>query len=64
MDPKRWFRLRRMGRQILWTVAAFVPVAAVVFVINGFFVHRPLWDWLELLIVPVVLAGGGLWFNT
>jgi uncharacterized protein YjbI with pentapeptide repeats len=24
---------------------------------------RTLWDWLQLLIIPVVLAGGGLWFN-
>jgi hypothetical protein len=40
-----------------------VAVTAAVFVINRFFVHRELWDWLELLIVPAVLAGGGLWFN-
>jgi uncharacterized protein YjbI with pentapeptide repeats len=24
---------------------------------------KTLWDWLELLIIPIVLAGGGLWFN-
>jgi hypothetical protein len=24
---------------------------------------RTLWDWLQLLIIPGVLAGGGLWFN-
>jgi len=40
-----------------------VAVSTVVFVINRFFVHHPLWDWLKLLIVPAVLAGGGLWFN-
>jgi hypothetical protein len=34
-----------------------------VFVIKRFFVHRDLWDWLELLIVPAVLAASGLWFN-
>jgi hypothetical protein len=22
-----------------------------------------LWDWAKLLIVPAVIAGGGLWFN-
>jgi hypothetical protein len=40
-----------------------VAVTAVVFVINLLFVHRELWDWLKLLIVPAVLAAGGLWFN-
>jgi len=49
--------------QALWFVGIVVAISAVVFVINRFFVHRPLWDWLELLIVPAVLAGGGLWFN-
>lgn len=24
---------------------------------------KTLWDWLQLLIVPVLLAGGGIWFN-
>lgn len=24
---------------------------------------KTLWDWLQLLIVPIVLAGGALWFN-
>ena len=40
-----------------------VAVTTVVWVINGFFVHRELWDWLKLLIVPAVLAAGGIWFN-
>src|SRR5215204_3504617 len=59
-QPSRW---RRIGMQALWFVGIVVAISAVVFVINRFFVHRPLWDWLELLIVPAVLAGGGLWFN-
>src|SRR5947208_17097663 len=28
--------------------------------------YRPgktLWDWLQLLIIPIVLAAGGFWFN-
>jgi hypothetical protein len=24
---------------------------------------RTLWDWLQLLIIPAVLAAGGIWFN-
>jgi len=54
---------RRTGRQVFWIAGVVIAVPAVLFVINRFFVHRPLWDWLELLIVPAVLAGGGLWFN-
>jgi uncharacterized protein YjbI with pentapeptide repeats len=26
--------------------------------------QRPLWDWLDLLIIPLVLALGAFWFNT
>src|SRR5215203_3511375 len=63
MNQQLQSRGRRIGRKILWTVGVVVTVAAVVFVINSFFVHHPLWDWLKLLIVPAVLAGGGLWFN-
>src|SRR5215207_3252732 len=63
MNQQLQSRGRRIGRQILWTVGVVVTVAAVVFVLNRFFVHHPLWDWLKLLIVPAVLAGGGLWFN-
>ena len=25
---------------------------------------KTLWDWLQLLVVPAVLAGGGFWFNS
>jgi hypothetical protein len=25
--------------------------------------QRPFWDWLGLLIIPLVLAAGALWFN-
>src|SRR5215203_5248310 len=63
MNQQLQSRGRRIGRKILWTVGVVVTVAAVVFVLNRFFVHHPLWDWLKLLIVPAVLAGGGIWFN-
>jgi uncharacterized protein YjbI with pentapeptide repeats len=63
VDQRQQYRWRRIGRQILWTVGAVVAVSAVVFVLNHFFVHRPLWDWLKLLVVPAILASGGLWFN-
>lgn len=25
--------------------------------------HKTIWDWLELLIIPAVLAGGAIYFN-
>ncbi len=27
------------------------------------FLNKTLWDWLQLLIIPVVLAVAGFWFN-
>jgi len=33
------------------------------FIINHFFIHHSLWEWLKLLVVPAVIAGGGIWFN-
>jgi Pentapeptide repeats (8 copies) len=59
-EQPRWLRT---ARQALWIGGVIVAVTAVVFVINRFFVHRELWDWLKLLILPAVLAAGGLWFN-
>jgi hypothetical protein len=49
--------------QVLWIVGVVVAVSAGLFIINRFFIHRPLWDWLKLLIVPAVLTAGGVWFN-
>ena len=46
-----------------WIIGVIFAVTAVVFAINRFFVHRPIWDWLQLLVVPAVFAAGGLWFN-
>lgn len=30
---------------------------------EGYEQQKTLWDWMDLLIVPAILAGGGLWFN-
>jgi uncharacterized protein YjbI with pentapeptide repeats len=51
--------------QILWTIR----IVLVLIVLLGFLtlVGLPfgitLWEWLKLLIVPAVIAAGGLWFN-
>jgi hypothetical protein len=39
-------------------------VVLALLVVNDRYVKRPLWDWLQLLIVPAVLAAGGIWFNS
>jgi hypothetical protein len=52
-------RLQTIEKRVWWLVGA-VAVLAILFVINRFFIHHPLWDWIELLIVPAILTGGGL----
>ena len=63
MDQQQQPRWQQTARQALWIGGVIVALTAGVFVINRFFVHRDLWNWLKLLIVPAVLAAGGLWFN-
>jgi uncharacterized membrane protein len=64
-------------RYVLWTVGIVVALAGVIIIVLGYvrewewtglvkdkaYTKRTLWDWLQLLIIPAVLAGVGLWFN-
>src|SRR5215213_5629232 len=66
-----------MRRHVLWTVAIIVALVVALIIVLGYvrewewtglvkdkaYTKRTLWDWLQLLIIPAVLAGGGLWFN-
>jgi Pentapeptide repeats (8 copies) len=52
---------RPTPRQVLWTIRIGV-VLSLLFAI-GHAYDVTLWDWLKLLIVPAVIAAGGLWFN-
>jgi uncharacterized protein YjbI with pentapeptide repeats len=68
-----WWPTRR---QLLWA-GAISALAFLIIVICGYlfgwkwtglvkdadFHSRTFWDWLQLLIVPAVLAAGGVWFN-
>ena len=56
-EQPRW----RPRRWVLWTpaIAAVLTVAVHI----GYRYDIILWDWIKLLIVPAVIAGGGLWFN-
>jgi hypothetical protein len=40
-------------------IGAVLTVAVVI----GYRYDITLWDWLKLLVVPAVIAGGGIWFN-
>jgi uncharacterized protein YjbI with pentapeptide repeats len=51
-------------RQVVWLLrSAAVLALLTVFILIGYRYGITLWDWIKLLIVPAVIAGGGLWFN-
>jgi hypothetical protein len=53
----RWLRTSR--RRVLWAGATVGLLSIAI----GYRYGITLWDWIKLLIVPAVIAGGGLWFN-
>jgi hypothetical protein len=78
VDQQQQSRWRPTRKQVSWTVGIIaVIVGAYIFlrfayvsewkwtglVKNPDYHKRTLWDWLNLLIIPAVLAAGGLWFN-
>ena len=76
MDQQAQSRWRTTGSQVLWGIV----IALVVLILIGYAFpwtgfgqskvngeiqpYKTLWDWLDLLIVPVVLAIGGYLFNS
>src|SRR5215218_2043541 len=52
---------RPTRRQLLWASAAVALLTIAILI--GYRYGITLWDWIKLLIVPAVIAGGGLWFN-
>ena len=61
VDQQQQSRWRPTRRQLLWA-GAVVGLLAIAILI-GYRYGITLWDWIKLLIVPAVIAGGGLWFN-
>ena len=59
MDQRQQTRWRPSRRQILWAGAALM----IGVVLIGYRYGITLWDWIKLLVVPAVIAGGGIWFN-
>ena len=60
-QQSRWRRPTR--RQLLWAGASVGLVLLTIAVLIGYRYDITLWDWLKLLVVPAVIAGGGVWFN-
>jgi hypothetical protein len=60
-QPRPWWK---DNWPVLALLAAVIVIAAAG--ILGYWQswQRPFWDWLELLIIPIVLGAGALWFNT
>jgi uncharacterized protein YjbI with pentapeptide repeats len=52
-----------IGYALPWTGFGQPEVKEGVKPSEGVKPYKTLWDWLELLIIPAVLAAGGLWFN-
>jgi hypothetical protein len=76
VDQDQQSRWRPTRRQVLWTVGIIVALVVATIVLgyvrewewtglvkDKAYTKRTLWDWLQLLIIPAVLAGVGLWFN-
>ncbi len=70
MDQQQQSRWRPTRGQLLW-VSGIAALAFVITVVCGYLFgwkwtglpERTLWDWLSLLIVPLVLALGGYLFT-
>ena len=61
MDQQQQSRWQTIGKWVLWAVGIAAVLTVAVFI--GYRYGITLWDWIKLLIVPAVIAGGGLWFN-
>ena len=61
MDQQQEPRWQPTRRQFLWAGAAVGLLTIAILI--GYRYDITLWDWIKLLVVPAVIAGGGLWFN-
>ena len=61
MDQQQEPRWQPTRRQLLW--ASGIVAVLTLAVLIGYRYGITLWDWLKLLVVPAVIAGGGIWFN-
>jgi hypothetical protein len=52
---------RPTERQVLWAIRIAIVLGVLIAVGSTYGIT--LWDWAQLLIIPAVIAGGGIWFN-
>src|SRR5213592_265877 len=69
---RSWWQKAKKPLEVFCIIVVCVLVIALLVVIALAYIFnvnvpglrgKTLWDWLQLLIIPAVLAGGGLWFN-
>ena len=60
---RRWKKYIRYAPVVLVTGLLFFMLEETVRLKNTGFGTKTLWDWMELLIIPLVLAGGGFYLN-
>ena len=56
---------RPTREQVLWAVRIAIVIGVILGILTlvGLPFGISLWEWVKLLIVPAVIAAGGLWFN-
>src|SRR6266480_3014090 len=65
----RSWRQKIKQHRVTILVVAFILVVAIALIIvevksyGTGFAGKTLWDWLQLLVVPILLAIGGFWLN-
>ena len=64
MDDQQQSRWRPTRKQLLWAGGTVGLLGLLtIAILIGYRYCITLWDWLKLLVVPAVIAGGGIWFN-
>jgi hypothetical protein len=53
---------RPSATQVLWGIR--IGIVLGILVLIGYFYGITLWQWVQLLIIPAVIAAGGAWFNS
>lgn len=49
------------AQRLVWAIRIAIVVGAMVLISSAY--DKSLWEWLELLVIPAVIAAGGLWFS-
>src|SRR5260370_6630806 len=65
---RSWWQQIKQHRVAILVVASILAVAIAFIIVEirlfgTGFARKTLWDWLQLLIIPIALAIGGFWFN-